>query len=197
MQNLDSLTAASPPIAGLKSATEAACQVLTFTLGTRTATNADSPSGPTFATDYGIELCHVQEIRGYTAATPIPNTPSYIKGAINLRGSVIPVIDLRIRFGVAKLEYTKFTVIIVVSVGGKTQGLVADGVSDVLSLQRSDILPPPDFGGAVGAGDCVDGIANIDGHLVLMLNLRKMLAPDGIADPAAALAAAEPTAVGY
>ncbi len=183
-------TTAAAPIGGLKPATDAERQVLTFTLGTRSGDAAEA-NAPSYATDYGIELADVQEIRGYTAATPIPNTPAYIKGAINLRGAVIPVIDLRIRFGVTKIEYTKFTVIIVVSVGGKTMGLVADGVSDVLALQRSDILPPPDFGGGSSATDCVDGIANIDNHLVLMLNLRKMLAPDGMADPAAVLSTTE------
>ena len=152
---------------------EAERQILTFTLGSREEENS--------AVDYGVDLLDVQEIRGYTPATPIPNTPSYIKGALNLRGTIIPVIDLRIRFGAAKLDYTKFTVIIVVNVGGKTVGMIADSVSDVLALQASNILPPPDFG-AGGGADCVDHIANLDGNLVLMLNLQKMLAPDGIVD---------------
>jgi purine-binding chemotaxis protein CheW len=153
-------------------------QILTFTLGS----HAEEEE----ATDYGIDLGDVQEIRGYTPATPIPNTPAYIKGAINLRGSVIPVIDLRIRFGTARISYTKFTVIIVVNIHSKTIGLVADGVSDVLSIEQAQIMPPPDFG-SVNVEDCVEGIAEVEGHLVLMLNLRKMLAPDGIVDPAPAL----------
>jgi purine-binding chemotaxis protein CheW len=165
-------------------------QILTFTLG--------SPAGPSqagvseHATGYGIDLADVQEIRGYTPATPIPNTPAYIKGAINLRGAVIPVIDLRLRFGVPRLEYTKFTVIIVVNVSGKTVGLVADGVSDVLSLKSTEVLPPPDFGPG-SDGDCVDGIASIEGNLVMLLHLRRMLAPDGIVDPDAGAAPAEST----
>src|SRR5450631_1544083 len=109
---MQSLSSTTLPSINAGSKPEAERQVLTFTLGTRSDT--------TYATDYGIELMEVQEIRGYTPATPIPNTPPYIKGAMNLRGAVIPVIDLRIRFGVAELAYTKFTVIIVVNVGGKT-----------------------------------------------------------------------------
>ena len=157
-------------------------QILTFTLGMRSSDS--EPASTDYATDYGIDLADVQEIRGYTHATPIPNTPPYIKGAINLRGAVIPIIDLRIRFGVSSPQYTKFTVVIVVCIGGKTVGLVADGVSDVLSLRLEEIMAPPDFGGANGT-DCVDGIATVEAKLVLMLNLRKMLAPDGLADPEA------------
>lgn len=189
MHTLNSASAMSQPLTGLTSgATGTERQILTFTLGTRTL-ESDSGAPPSgYATDYGITLADVQEIRGYTPATPIPNTPAYVKGAINLRGAVIPVIDLRIRFGMAKLEYTKFTVIIVVKVGGKTVGLIADSVSDVLTLEQSDIIPPPDFGQMGGSSgghsttDCVDGIATIEGNLVLMLNLRKMLAPDGMVD---------------
>ena len=119
METLNSPSAiAQPLVAGLTPAISAERQILTFTLGTRAPTVGSTTQG--FATDYGIDLADVQKIRGYTPATPIPNTPGYIKGALNLRGAVIPVIDLRIRFGVAKLEYTKFTVIIVVNVSGRT-----------------------------------------------------------------------------
>jgi purine-binding chemotaxis protein CheW len=172
----------TPPRGPLDHAGNGERQILTFTLGLHPEGLAEG--APVQATDYGIDLMDVQEIRGYIPATPIPNTPPYIKGAMNLRGVVIPVIDLRIRFGVQKVEYSKFTVIIVVNVTGKTVGLVADKVSDVLSLTAAEILPPPDFG-MESSGDSVDAIANINGNLVLLLNLRKMLAPDGIADPAA------------
>lgn len=194
MHTLKSANAMPQPRTGLCSATIGTeRQILTFTLGTRTLESDSGASASGYASDYGMTLADVQEIRGYTPATPIPNTPAYVKGAINLRGAVIPVIDLRIRFGMVKLEYTKFTVIIVVKIAGKTVGLIADGVSDVLTLQPSDILPPPDFGRVAGSSgghsttDCVDGIATIEGNLVLMLNLRKMLAPDGMVDISAAL----------
>jgi purine-binding chemotaxis protein CheW len=156
------------------SAAPATRQFLTFTLH-------NGADDATQARDYGIDLLSVQEIRGYTAATPIPNAPAHVKGAINLRGAVIPVLDLRIRFAVPNPQYTPFTVIIVVSISGKTVGLVADSVSDVLDLAPDRVLPPPDFGPRRD-GDCIEGIAEVEGNLVLMLDLNRMLASDGIVD---------------
>src|SRR5262245_63684784 len=84
--------------------------------------------------EYGIEILRVQEIKGFSRITPIPNTPSYIKGAMNLRGTVVPIVDLRCKFGMPEAEYNQFTVIIVVTVGKKIVGLVVDAVSDVLNI---------------------------------------------------------------
>jgi len=153
-------------------------QFLTFTLGSRNSTaDGDSP----VHSQYGIDLLAVQEIRGYAPPTPIPNAPAHVKGAINLRGAVIPVLDLRIRFGVPDPQYTKFTVIIVVALAGKTLGLVADGVSDVLDLPPESVLPPPDFGPRRD-GDCIEGLADVEGSLILILDLARMLISDGILD---------------
>jgi purine-binding chemotaxis protein CheW len=110
-------------------------QFLTFTLG---------------AEEYGIEILKVQEIKGYSAITHIPNAPAHVKGVMNLRGTVVPVVDLRAKFGMEAVEYSKFTVIIVVMVGQKIAGLVVDAVSDVLNIQQSEVRPAPDFGARCG-----------------------------------------------
>lgn len=128
---------------------------------------------------FGLDLLQVREIRGYKPPTPLPNTNPHVLGVINLRGAVIPVIDLRMRFGTDQVEFGKFTVIIVVQVGSKTVGLVADSVSDVLSVRESDLMPPPNLGQA-GTHDLVNGIASVDGRLILLLDLDSLLAPDGL-----------------
>src|SRR5512142_2514663 len=106
-----------------------ASQYLTFSLG---------------AEEYGLEILRVQEIKGYSAITPIPNTPHHVKGVMNLRGTVVPVVDLRTKFSLASVEYNKFTVIIIVTVAAKTIGLIVDAVSDVLEIPASGIRPAPD-----------------------------------------------------
>jgi purine-binding chemotaxis protein CheW len=129
--------------------------------------------------EYGIEILKVQEIKGYTAVTPIPNTPAYMKGVMNLRGTVIPVLDLRSKFGMSEAEYTAFTVIIVVKVGAKTMGVIVDGVSDVLNIPKGDIQPTPDFGGAVDA-HFISGMAKAGEKLVALLDIDTVLGSDGV-----------------
>jgi purine-binding chemotaxis protein CheW len=116
----------------------------------------------------------VQEIRGYSAVTPIPNTPPQVKGVINLRGAVVPVIDLRLKFGMAAVEHTKFAVIVVVAVGGKTVGLIVDGVSDVLNLTQAERKPPPDL---AQSSDLrfVEAIATIGERLVTLLHVGSLV----------------------
>ncbi|MEO7818553.1 MAG: chemotaxis protein CheW [Actinomycetota bacterium] len=94
---------------------------------------------------YGVDILRVQEIKGYTTVTKIPNTPPHIKGVLNLRGTIVPIIELRTKFGMPTIDYTMFTVIVVV-VKEKIMGLVVDAVSDVLDIDRKDIQPPPEFG---------------------------------------------------
>lgn len=115
-------------------ATSDAQQYLTFTLGQE---------------EYGIEILRVQEIKGYSAITPIPNTPPYIKGVMNLRGTVVPVVDLRVKFGMASAEYNRFTVVIVVTLETRVVGLVVDGVSDVLTIAGADVVPTPEMGDGI------------------------------------------------
>src|SRR3954454_22390784 len=98
---------------------------------------------------YGVDILRVQEIKGYTTVTKIPNTPSHIKGVLNLRGTIVPIIELRTKFAMPTIEYTMFTVIVVVVIQEKIMGLVVDAVSDVLNIDKKDIQPPPQFGAKV------------------------------------------------
>jgi len=134
-------------------------QYLTFTLGHE---------------EYGVEILRVQEIKGYSPVTPIPNTPAYVRGVMNLRGAIIPVMDLRMKFGMPEAEYTAFTVIIVVTVGAKTMGVIVDSVSDVLIIGKGDVQPTPDFGSTVDAG-FIHGIARAGEKLVALLDLDRAL----------------------
>ncbi|MBK8233473.1 MAG: purine-binding chemotaxis protein CheW [Candidatus Eisenbacteria bacterium] len=133
-------------------------QFLTFTIG---------------AEEYGIEILKVQEIKGYSAITPIPNAPHYVRGVINLRGTIVPVVDLRARFGMSEEAYTKFTVIIVVNLGRRVVGLVVDAVSDVLNVGEQDVEPPPPLGVGVDTG-FMTGLAKMGERLVLLLNIEQV-----------------------
>jgi purine-binding chemotaxis protein CheW len=139
-------------------------QFLTFALGNE---------------EYGVEILKVQEIKGYSAITPIPNTPPYIKGVMNLRGTVIPVVDLRGKLAMEEAEYNQFTVIIVVTVGTKVMGLIVDAVSDVLNIPRSDIQATPDFGTDVDAR-FINGMAKAGEKLVVLLDIDKVLGGDDL-----------------
>lgn len=99
--------------------------------------------------EYAIDILKVQEIRGYEAVTPIAHAPEFIKGVINLRGAIVPIIDLRIKFGLGKPEYTPFTVVVILNVGTRVVGIVVDAVSDVIEVGESQMQAPPDFSRAV------------------------------------------------
>ena len=134
-------------------------QYLTFTLGDE---------------EYGFEILKVQEIKGYSAVTPIPNTPSHVKGVMNLRGTIVPVVDLRSKLAMAEAEYNQFTVIIVVKVGAKVMGLIVDAVSDVLNIPTADIQAPPDFGAQVNAS-YINGMAKAGEKLVVLLDIDRVM----------------------
>lgn len=140
----------------------ATSQFLTFVLG---------------AEQYGVEILKVQEIKGYSAVTPIPNTPPHIKGVINLRGTVVPVVDLRARFCMETIEYNKFTVIILLSVGRKVIGLVVDAVSDVLDIAAADMRPAPDLGSRVDTR-FITGMAAIGDRMTVLLDIDRLLSED-------------------
>lgn len=126
--------------------------------------------------EYGIPILKVQEIKGYSTVTPIPNSPAYVRGVMNLRGTIIPVIDLRQRFGLAKAEYNRFNVIIVVMVGARTMGLLVDAVSDVLNIAAEDVQPPPDFGDREDVRT-VCGLARAREKVVMVLDIDHFLSP--------------------
>jgi purine-binding chemotaxis protein CheW len=130
--------------------------------------------------EYGVEILKVQEIKGYTAITPVPNTPAYLKGVMNLRGTIVPVVDLRAKFGMEAAEYTAFTVIIVLTVGTKVVGLIVDAVSDVLNIPKTDIQATPDFGAQVDAR-FISGMAKAGDKLVVLLDIERVLGGDAAA----------------
>ncbi len=141
-------------------------QFLSFTLGEE---------------QYGVEILKVQEIRGYSTITPIPNTPPWIKGMMNLRGTVVPVVDLRLRFSMPAGEYNKFTVIIVVSIGRRVVGVVVDAVSDVLDIPADQIRGVPDMGARVDTR-FISGIASAGERLTVLLDIERLLSDDDLAE---------------
>ncbi|WP_413934633.1 chemotaxis protein CheW [Nitrospira sp. BLG_1] len=138
---------------------------------------------------YGVDILRVQEIKGYTAVTKIPNTPSHIKGVLNLRGTIVPIIELRTKFSMPTIDYTAFTVIIVVVVRDKVMGLVVDAVSDVLNIDKKDIQPPPQFGAKVDVS-FLNGIGKSNDKLVALLDMDRLLLDDEMQDGTKAAKAA-------
>lgn len=134
-------------------------EFLTFTLGEE---------------EYAIDILRVQEIRGYDAVTRIANTPPCIKGVINLRGTIVPIVDLRIRFNLEEVTYTEFTVVIILSVGERVVGIVVDSVSDVITLDAEQIKPAPQFSAAMES-DHIRGIGTIEERMLILLDIERLL----------------------
>ncbi len=126
------------------------------------------------AEHYAIDILKVQEIRGYEAVTRIANAPRSVKGVINLRGNIVPIIDMRIRFELAQADYDDFTVVIIVNVGARVVGMVVDGVSDVVGLTSEQIQPGP----AMAAIDqsCIVGLATLEERMLILLDVQALLA---------------------
>ncbi len=128
--------------------------------------------------EYGVDILAVQEIRGWEEITAIPNAPIYVKGAINLRGTIVPIIDLRLRFGLPSIKYCPTTVVIVVKVelkqGVKIMGLVVDGVSDVYSISESQASDVPDIHNTDNS-EFVRGLVNVGEKMVVLLHLERVL----------------------
>lgn len=150
-----------------------------------------APNGSQFLTFnlgeelYGVDILRVQEIKGYTAVTKIPNTPSYIKGVLNLRGTIVPIVELRTKFGMPTIEYTMFTVIIVVVVKEKVMGLVVDAVSDVLDIDKKEVQAPPNFGARINVS-FMNGIGKSGDKLVTLLDIDRMLSGEDLQGAVAA-----------
>src|SRR5574337_2233948 len=113
--------------------------------------------------EYAIDILKVQEIRGYESVTTIANAPAFIKGVINLRGTIVPIVDLRIQFGLARVEYTPFTVVIILNVAERVVGAVVDSVSDVMALAPEQVRPAPEFSTQVGVAFILVLIATMGG----------------------------------
>lgn len=151
-------------------------QVLTFTLGNET---------------YGVDILRVQEIRGWAPVTRIPQSPPHVLGVLNLRGSIVPIVDLRMRFNLERAEYTPLTVIIVLSVesaaGRRDFGVVVDGVSDVIDVPVAEVKPAPELGAHVST-EFIAGLAAVSGRMLMLLDIDRLIGSDvtGVALPAAA-----------
>jgi purine-binding chemotaxis protein CheW len=148
------------------------------------AADADANQYLTFSLadeEYGVDILRVQEIKGWTPVTQIPNAPRFLKGVLNLRGVIVPIVDLRMRFNLEAIEYTPTTVVIVLSLvtegRERTFGVVVDAVSDVLNIATADIRPKPDFGTVVDA-DFISGLASVDKSMVMLLDIDRLLRPD-------------------
>jgi purine-binding chemotaxis protein CheW len=165
-----------------------AAQALNATMGAEAAgnfeVNANVDQYLTFilnGEEYGVDILRVQEIKGWDTATPIPNTPAYVRGVINLRGTIVPIIDLRARFGLEQVPYGPTTVVIVLKVmngnASRIMGIVVDAVSEVYNVGQSDLKPAPEFGGAVRV-DFVKGLATVDRKMVIVLDIDHLLNSD-------------------
>lgn len=138
---------------------ETANEYLTFALGEE---------------EYGVEILKVQEIRGYDTVTRLPDAPDYIKGVINLRGTIVPVIDMRLKFRLARVEYNALTVMIVLNVADRVVGMVVDSVSDVIQLEAEQIRPVPDIGSAIDRR-FITGIGTQGERMLILLEIERLM----------------------
>lgn len=133
--------------------------------------------------DYGIPIHQVQEIRGWTKVTPLPNSPRYIRGVLNLRGTIVPIIDLRLRFNLQEVPYDAITVIVVVNVGGRLAGIVVDAVSDVINLNPEERRSAPEFEGHANR-QFVQGLTQVEDKLLVLIDVDKLVSHDTLAQAA-------------
>ena len=126
--------------------------------------------------EYGIDILAVREIRGWSPVTRIPQAPGYVLGVLNLRGAIVPVLDLRLRFGLSREEYSGTTVTVIITVAGRLFGIVVDAVSDVLDVEQNNVRPVPDMGTAVDT-EYLKGLTSIGERMVLLLDADKLLQP--------------------
>lgn len=139
--------------------TTATGEYLTFVLG---------------AEQYGLEILKVQEIRGYDAVTKIANAPEFIKGVINLRGKIVPIVDLRVKFSVGVAEYNEFTVVIILNLNGRVVGIVVDGVSDVMTLEQGQVREVPDLVASIGTQYIV-GLATVEEQMLILVDIERLM----------------------
>lgn len=126
------------------------------------------------AEEYGIDILRVQEIRSYEEPTRIANAPAFIKGVVNLRGVIVPVIDMRLKFNLEQVNYDSFTVVIVLNIGTRVMGIVVDAVSDVITLTPEQLRPVPEFNAAI-ASDHLLAIGSIDERMLILVDIEKLM----------------------
>ncbi|EOZ5054279.1 TPA: chemotaxis protein CheW [Pseudomonas aeruginosa] len=134
-------------------------EYLTFTLGRE---------------EYAIDILRVQEIRGYDQVTAIANAPPFIKGVINLRGAIVPIVDMRIKFHLAEVTYDPFTVVIILNIGRRIVGVVVDSVSDVIALGGDAIRPPPEFGASFDT-EYLLGLATAGERMLILVDIERLM----------------------
>ena len=127
--------------------------------------------------EYGIDIQKVQELRGYDAVTRIANAPEYIKGVVNLRGIIVPIIDMRIKFKLGEPTYDQFTVVIVLNIGGRVVGMVVDSVSDVITLTGEQIKPAPEMGSVLDA-DYLIGLGTLEERMLILVDIDRLMSSD-------------------
>jgi purine-binding chemotaxis protein CheW len=124
--------------------------------------------------EYAIDILKVQEIRGYEPPTTIANAPDFLKGVINLRGTIVPIVDLRIKFNVGKADYTPFTVVIILNIGSRVVGIVVDSVSDVTMLRQEQIRPAPEFAATVDT-KYINGLCTLDERMLIVVDIERLM----------------------
>ena len=128
--------------------------------------------------EYGIDILKVQEIRSYEPPTRIANAPDFIKGVVNLRGVIVPIVDLRLKLGCPTVEYNGFTVVIVLNVRNRVVGAVVDSVSDVLELSRDAIRPAPELNAAAVDTSFITGIGAVNDRMLILMDIEGLMASD-------------------
>jgi len=124
--------------------------------------------------EYAIDILQVQEIRAHEPVTRIAHAPGFIKGVINLRGNIVPIVDMRLKFGLAKAGYDMFTVMIILNIGGRVMGIVVDAVSDVVALLPEEVRPAPNIAGAIESG-FIRGLAPIEGRMLIVVDIAALM----------------------
>jgi len=140
-------------------------EFLTFTLGHE---------------EYGVEILKVQEIRSYEAPTTIANAPPFLKGVVNLRGVIVPIVDMRIKFGLGNADYNQFTVVIILNVAHRVVGMVVDSVSDVLQLSGEQIREAPQFGASLDT-EYITGLGTVDQRMLILIDIEKLMTSSDMA----------------
>jgi purine-binding chemotaxis protein CheW len=130
--------------------------------------------------EYGIDILKVQEIRGYDTVTHIANAPEFIKGVVNLRGIIVPIVDMRIKFNLGKVEYDQFTVVIILNVAGLVVGMVVDSVSDVIALAAEQIRPAPDFSSTFDTR-YITGLGTFEERMLILVDIEKLMSASDMA----------------
>ncbi len=146
-------------------AAKQANEFLTFTLGDE---------------EYGVEILKVQEIRSYEEPTTIANAPAFIKGVVNLRGVIVPIVDMRIKFGLGSSEYNQFTVVIILNVAQRVVGMVVDSVSDVIRLSGEQIRQAPQFGASLDT-EYITGLGTVDERMLILMDIEKLMTSSDMA----------------